>query len=52
MMNTMHSELLIEGIFSEEDTDYRVLDESLRITEDNVPRGTEDNELRTLENEP
>lgn len=45
----VHSSLSGSGIFSEEDPDYRVLDQALRLTEDGAPRETEDNELRTLE---
>lgn len=47
----IHSELITRGIFSEEEPDYKVLDENLRLLEDGEPRRTEENDLRTLEDE-
>lgn len=48
----IHSEIIIQGISSAEEPDYRVLDEVVRFLEDGSPRWTEENDLRTLEDEP
>lgn len=48
-ISVIHSEVVTRGIYSEIDADYRVLDETLRMTEENEARRTEENDLRTLE---
>lgn len=45
----IHSQVASRGMYSEIDADYRVLDETLRLTEDNEERRTEENDLRILE---
>lgn len=45
----VHSSLIGDTVYSEEDPDYRTLDVFLRLTEDNAPRETENDEFRTLE---
>lgn len=45
----IHSHAINIGVNSEVDEDYRVLEESLRITEDNEARITEEKDLRSLE---
>lgn len=46
---TVHSNIEIEQVFSEEENDYRVLDQQLRLTETPEPRNLEDENKRLLE---
>lgn len=45
----IHSNLVDEQVFSEEEPDYRTLDQQLRITEEDEPRNLEDGNKRLLE---
>lgn len=44
----IHSNVVGSGIFSEEDPDYRTLDEELRFLEDEGVRNLEDDENKRL----
>lgn len=46
---TVYSNIEIEQVFSEEENDYRVLDQQLRLTETPEPRNLEDENKRLLE---
>lgn len=45
----IHSNIVIESIFSVEDLDYRTLDAEIRITEEDQRRETENNDIRIIE---
>lgn len=45
----VYSNVMVVGTFSEEEPDYRVLDQVLRVTDDNLPRETDGNDLRIIE---
>lgn len=45
----VHSNLIDSPVFSEEDQDFRVLDQRFRLTEDGEPRELEDGNKRLLE---
>lgn len=46
---TVHSNIEIEQIFSEEENDYRAVEQQLRLTETPEPRNLEDDNKRLLE---
>jgi hypothetical protein len=48
-MSIVHSNIEIEQVFSVEETDYRVLEQQLRLTETPQPRELEDENKRLLE---
>lgn len=45
----VHSNLVDGQVFSEEEPDYRTLDQQLRLTETSAPRNLEDENKRLLE---
>lgn len=45
----VHSNLVDSQVFSEEEPDYRTLDQQLRLTETPEPRNLEDENKRLLE---
>lgn len=45
----VHSNLVDPSVFSEEDPDFRVLDQFIRLTEQTEPRDLEDGNKRLLE---
>lgn len=45
----VHSNLVDQGVFSEEDQDFRVLNQRFRLTEDGDVRELEDGNKRLLE---
>ena len=48
-MNKVYSEVITIKVFSEEDTDFRPIEEALRITEQTEVRTTETDQERILE---
>lgn len=48
-LEIVYSNLTTVPVFSDEDPDYRTLDQELRLTEDSEPRDLEDDNKRLLE---
>lgn len=49
VVHIVNSNVIGKQIFSEDVPDYRELEYALRITQDGIPRETQDNNLRILE---
>ena len=49
IVESVFSNLENDQVFSEEEPDFRFLDEIIRVTEGNEPRKLEDDNLRLLE---
>lgn len=47
-IEVIHSNLINQSVFSEEDPDYRVPEQELRLLEDEGARNLEDNENKRL----